>query len=263
MKRQTVLVKVGTSTLTKRGNANVVELDRASFAMIGAQIQQLQADGHSVILVSSSAISAGMMATGATERPDGSRDTIPELQALASIGWRHVVGAWADALDQRIGELLITRKELERTAERSELLNVLRQLHTTKFIPLINENDAVSHEEITFGDNDILAAQLAAHLRHATPAEEISVVLLSNIDAVFADYNDATSRIATIDDVAVHAASISPLSSDGGSGGMASKFMAADIATEAGVDVYVANGRNPNAIADVFSGVSGTHFVKT
>ncbi len=257
-----LIVKVGTGVLTRRNHRGYVELDVESFQRIGDQITRLQRIGFKVILVSSAAISAGMAITGMKARLGTREGAMPTLQSLASIGWRHVLNTWSETIDSTIGELLITRNELENKAEQSELLRVLFELLSHNYVPIINENDAVSHEEITFGDNDILAAHLALKIKQSDLfGGEVSVVLLSNVDGVYSDVNDSTTLIAQMYDTDGYLSSLGTQVSDGGTGGMASKFKAADLVMSAGVDLYIANGRSKNAIFDVMLNATGTHFV--
>jgi len=261
--KKLLIIKVGTSTLTRRKKNGEIGLDQESFRTIAQQIKILQKKNYDVILVSSAAISAGMVATGLKVRPANIEHEMPTLQGLASIGWRHVLNAWADPLEQKIGELLVTTKELDRDTESSEFLCVVKNLISNGHIPIINENDAITHEEISYGDNDILAAQVGRVIRQSnTLWSDVKVVLLSNIDGVYEDINDASTRIAEIKDLKSYINFISTTLSDGGSGGMQSKFIAAEITTQAGSDLYIINGRSLHGIENALLGKSGTRFIK-
>lgn len=257
-----LVIKVGTSVLTRRTEEGYLRLDKSTFATIGRQITALRHQGTSVIVVSSAAIGAGMMATGITQRPDAAHE-MPTLQALASIGWRHIMNAWSQALgDEAVGELLITRHELNLTDERRELLGVVEALLANGHTPIVNENDAISHEEIAFGDNDRLAVELACVLKRSKQfTHDISVVLLSDVDGVYTDVHDAATRIAHISDVALAKQYVRGVMSDGGTGGMASKFAAAQIAMNNSIDMYIADGRRDDAIMAALEGVAGTSFM--
>jgi glutamate 5-kinase len=178
-----LVIKVGTSTLTRRNMNGQLELDMKSFKRIGQQVINLKDAGYTIAIVSSAAITAGMVETGLAVRPSNTESSMPTLQALASIGWRHVLNAWDDALEALIiGELLVTRQELERDSERSELLRVARSLMLSGAVPIINENDAITHEKIAYGDNDTLAANFAVRLKRSSLfGDKVSVVVLSAI----------------------------------------------------------------------------------
>lgn len=256
-----LIIKVGTSTLTKRTTDGYMELDTAAFVRIAEQITTLRASGQHMLIVSSAAITAGMVATNTKHRP--TRDAMPALQSLASIGWRHILNTWSTALhDDTIGELLLTRRELELPHERQEVLRVIYHLLSDRRIAIINENDAITHEEISYGDNDMLAALLASAIKHSNLfGDDISVVVLSDVDGVLRDPDDPDSVIREITDTQQYVASIRHTTSDGGTGGMASKFAAAQIAQRHGVEFYIAHGRKEDILERTLSKTTGTHFV--
>lgn len=263
MNNQTLIIKVGTSTLTRRNDDGLIALDRDSFRNIGRQIQAFANSSYRIILVSSAAISAGMAISGVKIRPDNTELAMPTLQSLASIGWRHVLNSWGEVLNQKIGEVLITSKELDRETERCELLQVLHNLTSHGYVPVINENDVITHEEIAFGDNDILTAHLAVKLKESKLfGDNVSIILLSNIDGVYEDINDSASRISHIDDIDNYLENLDSTKSDGGSGGMLSKFNAARIVTGVGIDLFIANGRSSCSIQNALDENGGTRFIK-
>lgn len=257
-----LVVKVGTSTLVETAETGQESLDSESFARIGKQLLELQQDGMSLVVVSSGAITAGMVATGMRERPNKSAE-MPGLQRLASIGWRHVLNAWSDALpDNVIGELLLTKQELELPTERDEVVRTTYELVRHGNIPVANENDAITHAEIAFGDNDTLAAIFAAKLRQSKLfGNKVSLILLSDVHGVYEDPTDASTCIPKIEDVTNYRALAQDTDNSNGTGGMITKFDAATIATENGVEMYIANGRSENAIRNALAGVAGTHFI--
>jgi glutamate 5-kinase len=257
-----LIVKVGTSTLTRRNDSGLPELDIQSFDRIAKQIVNLRGNGHNVAIVSSAAITAGMAATGLANRPTNQEEHMPTLQGLASVGWRYIMNAWDDALGGLlIGELLITKHELELDSERSELLKVTHNLMSRGHIPIINENDAITHEEIAFGDNDTLAAIYASKLKQSELfGDNISVIILSDIDGVYEDIDDKSTLIKQIADISKYERVAHAKTGDGGTGGMVTKFNAAKIAQASGIDLYIANGRSENAISRTLNENAGTHF---
>ena len=257
-----LVIKVGTSTLTRRSKNGRLELDSKSFKRIGQQIIELKSAGYAIAIVSSAAITAGMVETGLAVRPSNTESSMPTLQALASIGWRHVLNAWDDALETvTIGELLVTRQELERDSERSELLRVTHSLMLSGAIPVINENDAITHEEIAYGDNDTLAANFAVKLKRSSIfGEKVSVVVLSDIEGVYEDSTDASTIIRQINDIDAYEQVAKETSGSVGTGGMITKFNAARIAHDEGVEFYITHGRASRMIKRTLLGKIGTRF---
>lgn len=257
-----LVIKIGTSTLTKRNGAGLVKLDIESFTKIGKQVIDLQKSGYNVVLVSSAAITGGMAVTGLATRPTNVEASMPTLQGLASIGWRHVLNAWDDALGSLIiGELLITKHELELESERSELLRVTHNLMANNHIAIINENDAITHDEIAFGDNDTLAALFATKLKQSKLfGDKVSVVILSDVDGVYKDINDQSTVIRQINNIDDYKQVAKSQTGDGGTGGMVTKFNAAKTAHASSVNLYITNGRADNTIFRALNNEIGTHF---
>lgn len=257
---QTTVIKVGTNTLIERRDDGSERLDAASFRRIGRQVLQLREAGTGVVIVSSAAITAGMVATGLTTRPDMQTE-MPELQRLASIGWRHVLNAWDGALPgATIGELLLTQRELDFQHERDEVLGVTHTLLHHGDIAIANENDAITHEEIAFGDNDRLAATFAARLNRSALFGRVSLVVLSDVHGVYRDVRDPTSVISEIHDIAQYTHLANGTTKPGATGGMTTKFAAARIARDNGVPMYIAHGRTDSAIQRTLDGEIGTSF---
>lgn len=261
MMNQTLVIKVGTSTLTRKNKNGRYELDAESFARIATQIIHLKNRGYGIALVSSAAITAGVIQTGLLKRPPSNEALMPTLQGLASIGWRHVLNQWAEAFGGHlaIGELLITRHDLSLD---SELLRVSQNLIVNGHMPIINENDSVTHEQIAFGDNDTLAATYAARLQESGLfGSSVSLIILSDIDGVYEDVGDQTTLIRTIENIDTMQHVIVGTGSDVGTGGMQTKFAAARIARASGVAMYIANGRLQNVLERTMAGETGTHFM--
>lgn len=257
-----LVIKVGTNTLLEKQADGSERLDIASFARIGQQVLALQEEGKSIVIVSSGAITAGMVEVGLHSRPRKETE-MTDLQRLASIGWRHVLNRWGTALQGRVvGELLLTRQELGMESERKEALSVMHALLRHSEIAVINENDAISHVEIAFGDNDTLAATIAAQIRRSKIfGNQVQLVLLSDIDGVYADLDDRGSVLRTITNADQYLHLAQDSRAVNGTGGMVTKFAAAEIANKNGVDMYIANGRVDNAIALALAGQIGTRFI--
>jgi len=253
-----IVIKVGTSTLVDGESIDGPTLDQHSFNHIGTQINTLITEDTKVVLVSSGAIAAGYRYS--REERTIEKRTAVEKQRLACLGQGTLVQAWQQALAPRcIGQLLFTRHELE-SPEGLELSAVTRCLLKYGDIPVANENDALSHEEITFGDNDTLAARFAILLHASGIFERTRLVILSDIDGVYQNISDSNSVISVIDDVDAYKHLAGSTGSVNGTGGMKSKFSAAKLVTENGIEMYVANGRATHVIERTLNRDIGTCF---
>jgi len=260
-----VVVKVGTTSMFRHEQGREL-LDRASMKRIGRQIIQLKEHGYHVSMVSSGAVTAGMEATGTAVRPVGD-EAMPEIQRLATIGWRRVLNAWFEAMGVENGGLLVTRRELNLdTPEHDEALRTTHTLLSHGEVPILNENDGITHGELThqsFGQNDELAAIYASQIAASQLfGGEVSLVLLSDVDGVYEDVNNPDSIIREIDiaDLGSYEHMAGGTNGAHGKGGMKTKFSAARIAADSGVEMWVANGQADNAIQRAIDGEIGTHF---
>lgn len=252
---QTLVIKLGTSVLTRGGRA----LDRAHMLEIVRQCALAHQAGHRLILVTSGAIAAGREHLGYPELPPA----VASKQLLAAVGQSRLIQIWEQLFSiygLHIGQMLLTRADLE---DRERFLNardMLRALLENGIVPVINENDAVATAEIKVGDNDNLSA-LAAVL-----AEADLLLLLTDREGLFTadpcSNKDAVliPCIECIDDSvrALAGGSVSGL----GTGGMRTKIQAAEIATRAGITVVIASGVTPLVIGKVLAGrQAGTRFL--
>ncbi|MBR5620250.1 MAG: glutamate 5-kinase [Clostridia bacterium] len=249
-----IVVKVGTSSLTySTGKLNIRRIRK-----LGEVLSDLLNSGVQVALVSSGAIGVGASKLGLTHRPT---DT-PGRQAAATVGQCELMFMYDKVFSEyghTVGQLLITRSDVENTERRENLVNCFEKLFEYGAIPIINENDSVAVEEIVYGDNDNLSAQVARLVGADT------LVILSDIDG-FYTANPAEDENAVliplvekIDDTLLHMAG--PSVSHLGTGGMATKLGAAKLATEAGIDTVIMNGSNPEDIYRLLDGRQvGTHF---
>ena len=257
------VTKVGTNVLVNQNEDGSQSLNRSVLRSVG---RQATVESNNVI-VSSAAIAAGMIETGTMVRPD-KRAKMPELQRLSSIGQRHILNAWGESIHHEdVGEVLLTRHTLdhnraERHAEeeRAEALKVIYTLLRHGEVPVVNENDAVTHDEISFGDNDILAATLAACMARSSLFGNVRLLLLSDVNGVYADKDDPGTRIPIIENTADYRDLAQESDSDNGTGGMVSKFDAADIAQAAGVDMWIFDPRNNAHRNQAMRGKIGTYF---
>lgn len=245
---KTLVIKIGTSTLVRGG-----AIDEEYIADVARQIAEMQNENWRAVIVSSGAIRAGLDLIG---RDRASR--LPEKQAAAAIGQSLLMRAYRRAFNAQsthVAQLLLTRADL---SDRRRFLNArhtFAQLFKWGVVPIVNENDTVATEEIRFGDNDTLAA-LTAFV-----AEADGVLLLSDVDGFYLPgEKKPLARVNRIDEVIEAAAG--GAGSTAGTGGMKSKIEAARIATQAGIELVIARGREENIVLRVARGEAiGTRFL--
>ncbi len=249
-----LVVKIGSSTLTTSES----EIDYAYLGRIADQITRVRTMGWDPVVVTSAAIACGLEALGMRKRPHD----MPSLQAAASVGQGALSAAYAEAFARHgllTSVVLLTRRD---TADRTAYLHArdtLLRLLALKVVPVVNENDTVSVEQIRFGDNDTLAALVACLV------DARLMVVLSDIDGLF-DANPHTvpgahliRRVERIDqsimDVAGEAGTTV------GSGGMITKIRAARVLMAAGIPMVICNGRADDAVVRAAAGEEiGTRF---
>ena len=251
---RTVVIKLGSSIVAREDG----ELRTDVLERVCDTVAAMQAAGERCVLVSSGAIARGVRTMGLPARPT----SIPELQAASAVGQGGVYRAYDELLRARgviSGQVLLT---VEDVGARTQYLNARQTLGTLmewRVVPVVNENDTTATDEISFGDNDFLAAQVAILC-----AAQL-LVLLTDIDGLHtADPRiDPQARlIGEVRDLAElerHAIgdSTSPL----GSGGMRSKVLAAEIALAAGIPATICNGVRAGALGRALAGEpEGTRF---
>ena len=251
-----LVIKVGTGVLTaERGGLDLERIRR-----LAEQIVQLRAMGYSVVLVTSGAIGAGMAELGMSQRPT----SLPELQAAAGVGQAKLMRMYDECFKRRgccAAQILLTRDDFEDRTRYLNARNTIRALWSLGAVPIINENDTISVEEITFSDNDILSGFVTNLLR----AEVL--IILSVVDGLFGPKTaDGTGRPEVIDlirhvDDRVKGLSTGSVSARG-KGGMDSKLEAASMATHAGEAAFVANGKTDDILLKIVRGEKvGTLFL--
>ncbi|WP_428811270.1 glutamate 5-kinase [Vibrio makurazakiensis] len=255
MQAKTVVVKLGTSVLT----GGTLALDRAHMVELVRQCAELKKQGHSVVMVSSGAIAAGREHLGYPALPN----SMASKQLLAAVGQSQLIQAWESLFaiyGLKIGQMLLTRADLD---DRERFLNArdtINALVENDIIPIVNENDAVATSEIKVGDNDNLSA-LVGILCGAD-----KLLLLTDQKGLFTadprkDPNaELIKEVKTIDDTLRKIAGDSGTTL--GTGGMATKLQAADIARRAGIEVIIAAGSAENVVFDSLSDdPQGTRFL--
>jgi len=237
----TVVVKLGSSLVTDGAG----RIRRSVLAARAADVAEIS---EPVCIVSSGAIALGLPLLGMTQRP---RST-PQLQAASAAGQVRLQLAWEAAFRKhglRVAQILLSAGDLAERATYLNVRNALNALLKLGAVPVVNENDATATDEITFGDNDALAAQVAVLLGARL------LVLLTEVDGVYS----ASAELLTSGD-AVDDASLGPGSALG-RGGMASKVTAARLAAAAGIPTVIASGRGPGVVRAIAAGEArGTAF---
>ena len=242
-----IVIKVGTSTLAHgTGRLNIRRTE-----LLCRVLSDIKNAGNEVILVSSGAIGMGVGKLGLTEKPTD----IATKQAAAAIGQCDLMYTYDKMFSeygQNIAQLLLTGADFKSEERHHNLHSTLHRLLALGVLPIINENDTVATEEIKVGDNDTLSALVAAS------AEADVLVLLSDIDGLFTGDPRRDKNATLIREVTELTAEVMALGGDTGSslgtGGMATKLHAAEIASAAGCDMVIANGENPDILYDIIAG---------
>ncbi len=260
--RRRIVIKVGTSTLTREnGSRNLRSMDR-----LARVLSDLKGMGHEVILVSSGAIGIGTGKLGLAQRPSELR----MKQAAAAVGqceMMHIYDQFFSDYGQTVAQILLTGADVEDPDRAAHLAGTFSALLELGVIPVVNENDSVSADEIetgkakVLGDNDTLSA-VVARLCGAD-----LLVLLSDIDGLY----DADPRTHPDARLISRVTEITPeiralaggVGSKWGTGGMSTKISAAERAMAAGIDMVVSNGQNMDALYDIVEGKDvGTWFCR-
>lgn len=250
-----VVVKIGSSSLRRDDG----RLDRDQVQSLAHQVLAARADGSDVVIVSSGAVAAGMGLLGLDRRPVD----LPTLQAAAAVGQGELIQAYQQVLEPSghpAAQILLSQDDFVRRGRYLNARTTIRRLIELGAVPIINENDAIATDELTYGDNDHLAALVASML------DADLLVLLSDVDALHtADpRTDTTAQAITqVEDPAeLDGASIGGVGSYVGSGGMRTKVQAAEIAMRSACHAVIAHARQEEILADVVRGQPiGTWFV--
>ena len=250
-----IVVKVGTSTLAHpTGRLNIQRMEK-----LCKVLSDLKNMGHEIILVSSGAIAMGFGKLNLSERPKD----VPTKQASAAVGQcelMYIYDKLFTEYNHTVAQLLITAPDIEEGGVRKQNFhNTLARLLELGALPVINENDTISTEEFGIGDNDTLSAIVAVTIQADL------LILLSDIDGLFDGdprKNPDAKLIDTVEKIDEHIISLGGGSgSNLGTGGMATKLRAAQMATAAGCEMVIANGQSPEVRYDVAAGKCvGTRF---
>ena len=245
-----IVVKLGTNVIMRPDGRVALGL----LCGLVESIAALRELGHEILVVSSGSIGLGIERLGLPARPTH----LAEIQACAAIGQSRLMSIYDDAFDRlgcRIAQVLLTEDDFRSPHRYDNLRRTLHALLSLGVIPIVNENDTVStqeldrpaeseHQERIFGDNDKLSALLMTHI------DADLLVLLSDVDGLFdrSPADPAAQLIPVVPAITGQIRSHAHGGNGRGRGGMASKLEAARIVTEAGHTVVIANGRTPQVL---------------
>ncbi|WP_353947927.1 glutamate 5-kinase [Sporolactobacillus sp. Y61] len=243
-----IVVKIGSSSLTDtHGNIDMHKLTDHTNA-----IAQLKKSGHEVILVTSGAVAAGYSELGYPSKPV----TLAGKQAAAAVGQVMLLNSYASAFRKygmTVAQLLLARQDFKKREQTSHACSTLNELLKRSVIPIINENDSVSLEELTFGDNDMLSA-LVSGLVHAD-----FLIILTDVNGLYDknpnQFKDATRYhfLNTLPEPLIKSVS-STSGSKVGTGGMKSKLRATETALSLGVRIFIGKGTGPDKLLKIING---------
>ncbi|MBE7022081.1 MAG: glutamate 5-kinase [Ruminococcaceae bacterium] len=242
-----IVVKVGTSTLTySTGRINIRRIEQLS-----RTLADLSHEGREIILVSSGAVGVGMSKLGFSERPK----TIREKQASSAVGQSELMSIYSKLFGEYgcdVAQVLLTKNVIEDEKRKQNAITTFHTLLEWGVIPIVNENDVISTEEIEFGDNDTLSAMVSCLV------EADVLIILSDIDGLYSadpHKSDDAELISEIDEINEELFSLAGgAGTSRGTGGMNTKLIAAQTVMEQGISMFIANGQHPAVIYDILDG---------
>lgn len=252
--KKKIVVKVGTSSLThSNGSINFSRIEK-----LAKVLSEIRFGGRQVVLVTSGAIAVGAGKLNLTEKPK----RLAEKQALAAIGQAELMNIYAkyfDIFNQNVAQVLLTKDVVINPVRRTNTKNTINSLLDMNIIPIINENDTVSTDEIEFGDNDTLSSHVAMVI------EADLLIILSDIDGLYSADPRKDSN-ATIISTVYNVEDVEDVASGAGTrfstGGMITKMTAARNCTRSNIDMIIAAGDDPEIIFKILEGKNiGTLFV--
>ena len=250
-----IVIKIGSSSIT---HSETGELHLSKIEKLIRQIADLKGAGKEVVLVSSGAIATGRHSLGINEKPS----TLSGKQALAAIGQARLIMEYRKLFSEynlRIAQILMTKSTITEDTYRDNAKATFTQLLAYGAVPIVNENDTISTYEIQFGDNDRLSALVSALV------EADLLILLSDTDGLYTDdpnTNKDAEFISFVEDVDKYMDMGKSTSKSGlGTGGMYTKLLAAQIATNSGCDMVIASAEDMSIIENIANGEEiGTYF---
>lgn len=255
MNPQTIVVKIGTSSLTQKNGQIAI----ATIASLVETLTTLRTEKHRVVLVSSGAVGVGCVRLNLKERPR----RMALKQAVAAVGQGRLMRTYDDlfnSLGQPIAQVLLTRRELMERNSYVNASNTFEELLNLGVIPIVNENDTIAVDELKFGDNDTLSALVASLIKADW------LFLLTDVDRLYSADPRVVADATPIDLVSSSEFNALQVTAGGsgsswGTGGMATKLAAARIATSSGITMVITQGQQPQNIFKILNGEAlGTKF---
>ena len=250
----TIVIKLGSSSLI---DSETKEPKLATQSLVVETVMKLRHAGHRVIIVSSGSIALAMGKYNLKKRPK----SLAKVQALAAVGQGRLIARWDMLFQQfyqRTAQILLTRNDIAEYTHYINAQNTILELLNMGVVPIVNENDTVSVSEIQFGDNDTLSAITAA-LVHAD-----YLFLLTDVECLYTDnprtHPETAKPIVLVPNLAAGLPGVNTSSGSGscvGTGGMKTKLIAADLATNAGVHTVIMSSGNPAGIAKIVEYIQG------
>lgn len=243
---RTVIVKIGSNVLTREDD----QLDEERILHLSEQIDRLRSSGREVVVVSSGAVAAGIGVLGLERKPS----SLPELQASAAAGQTRLMQAWRNSLNQtghRVAQILVTVNDFRNRRRYLNVRNTIRTLLGYGVLPVVNENDSVSIQEIALGDNDQLASMISALVPNPL------LIILSGVSGLYdGPPSDAGASVIPLvkkpdESLLQH---VADEQSSRGRGGMEAKLRAILNATNTGESVILADGREDRILDRIAGG---------
>ncbi len=251
----TVVAKLGSSIVAgDDGSLRTAVLDG-----VCAQVAELHHEGESIVLVTSGAIARGMRVMGLGRRPGA----IDEMQAASAVGQGPLFRAYEERLAAHgvhAAQVLLTSPDMSARTNYLNARQTLRRLLDWRAVPIVNENDTTATDEITFGDNDFLSAQVAILLEARLLVLLTDTAGLHTADPGVDEGAELVAEVRSSEEMGRY--EIGDRTSAFGSGGMRSKVAAAEMASAAGIPVVVCDGKDPGSLLAAARGAPvGTRFV--
>lgn len=254
MKKSPVVLKFGTGILAREGGCS---LDESQFRRLCAEIASLVAAGIPCVVVSSAAVAAGVDAMKLPKRPSD----LAGKQACAAVGQPALMTAYSRHFARhglRPAQLLLTHDDIfDSGRRRNASVTLAKLLSSPGIVPVINENDSVAVEELRFGDNDRLSAEVAQLVKARL------LILLTSADGLLARPSAGAKpvRIPVVTDIGEAFRHVTPEKGEHSTGGMQAKLQAVSTAVGAGIDTVIAHGRKKGMITGAVGGADvGTRF---
>lgn len=250
-----IVIKIGSSSLTHKETGHISISNMEKFVR---QVADIKHSGKEIVLVSSGAIAVGLSALNMTKRPN----CLADKQAVAAVGQAALMMIYDKLFreyNQAVGQILITKDLLEHEGRKNNTINTFNSLFKFGVIPIVNENDTISTEEIEFGDNDNLSAIVAGLI------DADLLIILTDTDGLYDSDPRSNGEAKLIHEVNFIDEKVEAMASGAGSklgtGGMVTKIQAAKLANEYGIDTVIANAETDRILYKIIqSTVIGTIF---